>query len=186
MQRIMIFGMSLLSALAIAGASAVSVSASGHEFVASKLGTTKSKSTNAQVFKTSAGTIECAEVTGTGTITSLKSEKHKEVLTYVNCTGFGGGIKISNADFEYNANGPAKLENKVTVTPEGLSCHVVIEPQTVESLSYEDDSGKLKSESTIMNVHSKGTGSSCGGENTEGEFTGTIVAELEGGTLEWK
>lgn len=186
MQRITIFGLGLLSALVIAGASAVSVSASGHEFVASKLGKTKSKSTTGQIFKTSAGTIECKEVTGTGEITALKSEKHKEVLTFINCTGFGGGIKISNADFEYNANGPVKLENKVTIVPEGMSCHVVIEPQTDESLNYTNESGKLKSESIILNIHSKGTGGACGGENTEGEFIGTIAAELEGGTLEWK
>ncbi|MGO9760022.1 MAG: hypothetical protein ACLP1Q_02020 [Solirubrobacteraceae bacterium] len=185
MQRITIFGMTLLSALAIAGVSAVSVSASGHEFVASKLVKTKSKSTNAQIFKTSAGTIECSEVTGTGEITSLKSEKHKEVLTFSGCIGFGGGIKISNADFEYNANGPVKLENRVTITPEGLSCHVTMEPQTVESLHYEDDSGKLKSEATIYKIRSRGSGGDCGGEE-EGDFAGTIVGELEGGTLEWK
>jgi hypothetical protein len=186
MQRIMIFGMSLLSALVIAGASAVSVSASGHEFVASKLGKTKSKSTEVPVFATSAGAVECNEVNGTGEVTALKSEKHKEVLTFTGCIGFGGTVKISTAEFEYNANGPMKLENKVTITPTGLSCHVVIEPQTVESLYYEDDSGKLTSEANVFKIHSKGTGGDCGGENTNGSLTTTIVAELEGGTLEWK
>lgn len=186
MKRITMFGMILLVAGALAGASAVSVSASGHEFVASKTGKTKSKGTAVQLFKTSAGTIECTTVTGSGEITELKSTTHKEVLTFSGCTGFGGGVKVSAADFEYNANGPAKLEKRVTLAPEGMSCEVLLEPQTVESLGYENSSGKLKSEAAIFKIHSKGTGGACGGENTEGSYSGTIAAELEGGTLEWK
>jgi hypothetical protein len=187
MQRIVTFGMILLAGLAIAGAGAVSVSASNDEFVASKLGKTKSKGTSAlQKFKTSAGTIECTEASGTGEIKALSSTTHKEEVTFGGCTGFGNNVKITTADFEYEANGPAKLENKVTIQPEGVSCHVVIEPQSFESLSYENVSiGKLKSAASISKVKYKGTGGVCGGEG-EGSYGGTIQAELEGGTLEWK
>ena len=91
MQRITVFWVVLLSAFSIAGVSAVSVSANGHEFIASKTGKTKSKGTNTQTFKTGAGTIECSTVTGTGEMTETKSVTHKEVLTFSGCTGFGTG-----------------------------------------------------------------------------------------------
>ena len=56
MRRLMMmFGVILLSATTLVSVSAVSVSANGHEFKANKTGKTKSKGTNAQVFKTGAG-----------------------------------------------------------------------------------------------------------------------------------
>jgi hypothetical protein len=186
MQRITLFWVVLLSAFAIAGVSAVSVSANGHEFIVSKTGKTKSKGTTAQTFKTGAGTIECADVSGTGEMTETKSVTHKEVLTYTNCIGFGMSIKVTAAHFEFNANGSAKLEKTVYVTPEGAGCEVLIEPQTLESLSYSNSSGKVNAVATVTNIHSKGTGGYCGGENTEGSYSGTIQGEVASGTVEWK
>ncbi len=185
MKRTMMLGMILLAALAIAGAGAMSVSAQSHEFVANKTGKTKGKGSGAQVFRTGTALIECSTATGTGEITALKSTTHKEVLTFSGCTGFGKKVTVSPAHFVFNANGPATLENEVEIHPEGLSCEVVVEPQTVESLGYETSSGKLKSEATITKVQAKGTGGVCGGV-TEATYSGTIIAELEGGTLEWK
>jgi hypothetical protein len=186
MQRITLFWMVLLSAFAIAGVSAVSVSASGHEFVVSKTGKTKSKSLNGQIFKTTAGTIECSTVTGTGEMPEAKSVTHKEVLTYSECFGFGMGIKVTAAHFEYNANGSARLEKTVFVTPEGAGCEVLIEPQTLESIAYTNASGKVTAAANVSKIHSRGTGGVCGGENTTGTYTGSIQGEVEGGTLEWK
>jgi hypothetical protein len=186
MQRITVFWMVLLSVFAIAGVSAVSVSANGHEFIASKTGKTKSKGTNGQIFKTGAGTIECSTVTGTGEMSETKSVTHKEVLTYSGCVGFGMGITVSPAHFEYNANGSARLEKTVFVTPEGSGCEVLIEPQTLEKINYTNVSGKLTATASVGKIHSKGTGGACGGENTEGSYSGSIQGELEGGTVEWK
>ena len=185
-RRITLAGVVLLGVCAIVGASAVSVSAVGHEFVASATGKTKGEGVTIQRLKTGAGLIECATVAGSGEITGTKSETHKEVLTFSNCTGFSNKVKVTPADFQFNANGPAKLENTVEIKPENLSCEVFVEPQTVESLSYEGISGgKLKSVASITKIKAKGTGGTCGG-NTEATYTGTIDAELEGGTLEWK
>jgi hypothetical protein len=186
MQRITLFGMVLLSAFAIAGVGAVSVSASGHEFIVSKAGKTKSKGTNGQIFKTGAGTIECTTVTGTGEMSETKSVTHKEVLTYSGCTGFGMSISVTAAHFEYNANGSARLEKTVFVTPEGSGCEVLIEPQTLEKIAYTNTSGKITSTANVTKIHSRGTGGACGAENTEGSYSGSIQGELEGGTAEWK
>lgn len=188
MHRVIKFGLILIAALGVAGVSAVSVSASGHEFFASKTGKTKSKSTNVQVFKTGAGTLECTEVVGSGTITEGLSTTHKEVFTYSGCTAFGSKVKVSAAHFEFNANGPVKLENEVTIVPTKEECEVVIPSQTLEKATYENKSGgKVQAEASAVNIHSKPSGGSCGSsENTEGSYTGAALGELEGGTLEWK
>jgi hypothetical protein len=186
MQRIVMLGMAMLAALAFVAADAITVSASGHEFVASVTGKTKSKQTNAQLFKTSAGTLECAEVNGTGEIKAGASTAHKEVFTYSNCFAFGGEVTVTPAHFEFNANGPVKLENTITITPSGGECEIRIEPQTVEHAIYENKSGKVSADATANKITSKGTGHSCGGLNKEGSYSGTVLGELEGGTIEWK
>ncbi len=187
MQRITMLGVALLAAFAVVAVNAVSVSASGHEFIASKTGKTKSKQTNAQVFKTGAGTLECSEVSGTGEVKEGKLTEHKEVFTYSGCTAFGTSAKVTSAHFEFNANGPITLEKKMTITLANGECELVIEPQTVEHASYENESGKLKATAAAFNIASKGTGYNCGGDNAEGSYSGSVLAELEGGgSLEWK
>jgi hypothetical protein len=188
MRRIVILGVVMVAAFAVVAVDAISVSASGDEFVSSKAGKIKSKG-GAQKFKTSAGTIECSEVTGTSEIGSseLKSVTHKEVLTFINCKGFGDPVTISAAHLELNANGSAKLEKKVALKPEGAGCEVLIEPQTLEGFGYSNAAGgKVNVEPAVAAIHSKGTGGTCGAENNEGTYSGTIVSELEGGTVEWK
>jgi len=187
MQRLMmICGVVLLSAFTLTGVGAVSVSASGHEFITSTTGKTKSKGTNVQRFKTGAGTIECTAVTGTGEVKETKMVGHKEVLTYSGCSGFGVNLKVTPAHFEFNANGFAKLEKQVVISSESLTCEVLIEPQTLETVSYANESGKVKATATVTKIHSIGTGGMCGSENTEGTYSGSILGELEGGTVEWK
>jgi hypothetical protein len=188
MKRIVMLGVALLTAFSVVAVDAVSVSASGAEFVASKTGKISSKAATNLRFKTSAGTIECTEVSGSSEVTELKSVTHKEVLTFAGCTGFGGNITISEAHLELNANGSAKLEKRVILTPEGTGCEVLIEPQTLETFKFSNAAGgKVTVEPTVTKIHSKGTGGVCGGENTEGSLSGTISTELDGsGTVEWK
>ena len=188
MRRIAL-GLALTMALfGLVAVGAISVSAAGHEFIASKTGKTTSKGTNVQVFKTGAGTIECSTVSGSGEITETKSVTHKESLVYSNCEAFGfTKVAITAVNFEFNANGAARLEKAVTVTPEGSGCNVVIPAQTVEAVTYTNETGgKLGAEAVITKIHSKGSGAPCGGENTEGTYSGKMVATLEGGTVEWK
>lgn|ERR1700722_400044 len=188
MRRIVILGVAMVAAFAVVAVDAISVSASGDEFVSSKAGKIKSKG-GAQTFKTSAGTIECSEVTGSSEVLSgeLKSVTHKEVLTFINCSGFGDPVAISTAHLELNANGSAKLEKKVTLKPEGAGCEVLIEAQSLSGFGYSNAAGgKVDVEPAVTSIHSKGTGGLCGAENNEGSYSGTIVSSLEGGTVEWK
>jgi hypothetical protein len=186
MQRITVLGLALLASLAIVAVGAGSVSATSHEFIANKLGKTKGKNANTQVFMTGVGTIECTAASGTGEVKALASTTHKETITFSSCMGFGVPVKITAAHFEFNAEGSAKLEKRVTMTPEGLGCEVLIEPQTVSGITYSNGSGKITAEAEASNIVSKGTGHLCGGENTEGSYNGKVTGELESGTIEWK
>jgi hypothetical protein len=187
MKRIIVLGVALLATFGVVAVNAVSVSASGDEFVASKTGKTKSKQIDSQVFKTSAGTLECAKVTGSGEIKEGKSAAHKEVFTYSACRAFGSSATMSTADFEFSASGPVKLENTIEIVIGGGECEILIEPQTVEKAAYANKTGgKIEAEANALKIHSRGTGGDCGGSNTEGSYNGAMTAELEGGTLEWK
>lgn len=188
MRRLMMMlGAVLLAAFMLVGAGAASVSASGDEFLASTTGKSKSRGLNTQVFKTGSGTIECTTVSGAGKVEEIKSVTHREVLTYSGCTGFGVSLTVSAAHFEFNANGSAYLEKRVTVSSESLSCEVFIEPQTLDTITYSNNSGKVAAPANVSGIHSTPTGGVCGSkENKEGSYTGSIEAELEGGTLEWK
>jgi hypothetical protein len=189
MKRIVMLGLALMAACSMAGISAISVSATGAEFVASKTGKTKGKQNNAQVFKTGAGTLECSTVTSIGEITALKSTMHKETLTYSGCVAFGyTEVTVSAAHFEYSANGSARLEETITITPVGAGCSIQIEPQTVEGMTYKNEStGQISAKANVAKIVSKGTGGECGGENRAGTYTGSVEAELEGSssTVKW-
>jgi hypothetical protein len=188
MQRKIRWGAALLLAFTVVGVDAASVGAQSHEFIANKTGKVISKQTDTQIFKTAAGSIECKKASGTGEIKEGSSTTNKEVVTYSGCSGFGGGIKISAAHFEFSAEGHVKLEQQLIIKPEGTSCEVILEPQTLESVGYTNNTGgKVTTSSSVTKIHSFGTGGVCGGEEeTAGSYSGSIQAELEGGTLEWK
>jgi len=185
MKRIIVLGAALLVTFGVVAVDAVSVSASGDEFVASKTGKTKSKQYGSQVFSTGSGTLECTKVTGSGEIKEGKSTAHKEVFTYSGCKAFGSVATMSAADYEFNASGSVRLENTVKISVGG-ECEISIEPQTVETASYANKSGKVEAEASAGKIHSKGSGGSCGGSSIEGTYDGTVIGELEGGTIEWK
>jgi len=184
MKRIAMLGVALLATFGIVAANAVPVSASGHEFIASKTAKTKSKQTDSQVFKTSAGTLECSKVSGSGEMKEGKSTTHKEVFTYSGCIAFGSKATMSQGYFEFSANGPVRLEKDILIVIGTDECEIELEPQTVEGATYTNKSGKVEAEAVAFKIKSIGYG--CGGVNTEGSYNGSVLGELEGGTVEWK
>ena len=186
-RRMTLLSVAVVAVAGVVASQAVTVSAQSGEFIASKSGKVTGKAVNTQIFKTGAGTIECTGATSSGTVTEGKATIHKEVVTYSGCTGFGKSISITAAHFELNAGGSEKLEKAVDITLEGASCEVVIPSQTMEGMDYKNEAGgKVVAGADIFDIKSKGTGGVCGSENSEGSYTGSIEAELEGGTLEWK
>jgi hypothetical protein len=186
MRRIMVLGLASVAAFAMVAVGAVSVSATGHEFVASKTGKTKSKASGAQLFKTGAGTLECSGATGTGEVKELKSATHKETVTYTGCSAFGSSVTITAAHYEFSANGSVRLEKTITLTPVGSECEILVEPQILEKVGYSNSGGKITASTSLVKIKSIGTGGLCGTENTEGTFSGSTVGEVEGGTIKWE
>jgi hypothetical protein len=187
MLRVTMFASALLAALGTVAVGAITVSASGHEFVAGKTGKTTSRGTGPQVFTTTAGSIECSTVTGSGSVTETKSAVHKETLTYSGCEAFGGRASVGSLHFEFNAGGSARLEKSVAVKAEGAGCEVTVPAQTVQGVGYANEAGgKLKAVAEVTGIHSKGSGGACGGESSEGTYKGTMSATLEGSTIEWR
>jgi hypothetical protein len=186
MQRIKIIGLTMLATVAIVCVGAVSVSASGSEFVASKKGKVKDKQTETQVFNTSGGAIECAEVSGSGEVKETTFVTIKETINYKACSGFGNAVKISTANLEFNANGTAKIEKNIIVKVEGSSgCEAVIEPQTLEKIVYSNTpTNDITATAKVKVIKVKGSSNAC--EVGEASYTGGIASELENGTLEWK
>ncbi len=188
MRRIRFIAVAVVAALCMSVVAAASASA--HEFVASKAGKTKSSATSNQVFNTGSGNVTCTKLAGKGEVkeTELKSETHKETVTYSGCTAFGFvKVKITAAKYKFNANGSVELENEVTITPEGAGCTVkVAGKQVLSSVSFANEAGKINETSNVKGIHSVGSGGVCGGTNTEGTYTGSALTELEGGTIEWK
>jgi len=190
MRRIKFLAVAVVAALCM---SVVAVaSASAHEFVASKAGKTKSTALTTQVFNTGAGEVTCTKLSGKGEVTEaeLKSETHKETVSYSGCTAFGFvKVKITAAKYDFNANGTVLLENEVTITPEGANCTVkVTKGQNLSAVSFANEAGKIKEISEVTGIHSVSSGGACGekGEHTNGTYKGTASTELEGGTIEWK
>ncbi len=165
-------------------------SASAHEFVASKIGKGKVRSTTAQVFKTAAGDVECAKASGNFEVTALKGETLEvPKLAYTECTGFGVAVSVSAGDYEFKASGTVSFKKSLAISPEGLGCEIVFGMKGnsgLEKVSYADSVGKLRIAEELTGLAYTGTGGACGGTSSGGRYDGDLEVELEGGTIEWK
>lgn len=163
--------------------------ASAHEFVASKAGTTKDKQLTVQKFKTSAGVFECKKESSEGSVVSGSQKTTTEKIKYTECTAFGFGVKVSEAEFEFNAEGTVTIKKLVTMEVPLAECNVTL-PTTgnsnLKSVTYKNNSGKVEVKSLYKSMTYGATGGSCGEPGTNGEYTGNSEVELVGGTLEWK
>ena len=187
MHRVGMVGRALVAALALGALAAGSASA--HEFVASKAGTTKDKQLTVQKFKTSAGVFECKKESSEGSVVSGSQKTTTEKIKYTECTAFGFGVKVSEAEFEFNAEGTVTIKKLVTMEVPLAECNVTL-PTTgnsnLKSVTYKNNSGKVEVKSLYKSMTYGATGGSCGEPGTNGEYTGNSEVELVGGTLEWK
>lgn len=192
MRSIKTIGMAVVAVLALAVVGVAQASA--HEFTASAVGLTiKGKALNTQVFKTSAGTVECTTATPSGKTEALKAETQKIAVNYGNCEAFGATeVSISTAHYDFNANGTVTIESAITINAKtifGEECVVTVEGgQTVGTVSYKPAEGKITEESKVEKIKSTATGGSfCGsGESSTGTYSGNNLVEAEGGTVGWE
>lgn len=183
-----------IKALAVAFAAALALtavsvaSASAHEFIASKTGTTKDHSLGAQKFKTNGGTVECKESSSEGKVTELVSKTSLEKVTFKGCTAFGLSVSVSEAEDGFNAEGTVTIKKKQVV--KALGCEVIVEPSTkntnLKTVTFTNNGGKLKVDAAVENITYTSTGGLCGKSGENGSYSGESEEELVGGTLEWK
>ena len=185
MRRIKTAAVACVTVLALTAVSAASASA--HEFVASKTGTTKDKQLNTQKFKTNGGTVECKEETSEGTVTELKSKTSIEKIKYSGCKAFGFSVTVGEAEDEFNAEGTVTILKKQVV--KAIGCEVTVEPSAkntnLKTVSFTNNSGKLKVGVAVKGITYTSTGGLCGKSGENGEYSGEAEEELVGGTLEW-
>jgi hypothetical protein len=185
----------MMHALRVAGialivlAAPLASSASAHEFVASKTGEAKVRSTTAQVFKVDATTVECAKASASFEVTATKSETlavHK--LEYKECSGFGETLDVSAGSYVFEATDLLSLAKALTISSE-TGCSIVLEAganKTREAVHYTNSAGKLRATQELRSLSYSGSGGMCGGASSEGKLSGILEFELEGGTLEWR
>jgi ABC-type transport system substrate-binding protein len=185
MRNIKTWGIVLAAVFAFSAVSVANASAS--TFKSSSTGTLKGAQTSNQVFNTGFGTVSCTTATSSGTVTSTVTAEQEVGVKYSGCTAFGFiGAEISEAKYLFNANGTVKVLNTITIKVPGAGCSVTVSPQgPLSSITYTNKSGKIEESTKVSGIKSKGSGGLCGGENSNGTYTGSNLIELVGGTTEW-
>ena len=191
MLRVKTFTLALLAVGSLGGL--LVTSASAHEFTAGKEGTLKSAQTTSQVFTTEAGSWACEAASGEGKVKAGAQQSLTEKVQYSKCLLFGNIVTLSEAEYEYLANGTVTLKNTLTAQVKYFNCHITIEPaKEVEKTTYTNlAGGKLGLfEGVSRRFVSRGSGGSSGfcGANREfdSSFEGSMDAELPGSTITWK
>jgi hypothetical protein len=198
MTRIKLVGSAILALLVLCAVA--TASASAHEFEASKLGTATDKGTTVQVFKDEpkAAAVECKKTESTEKITALKAKTQKASVKYTECTAFGFAAKISEAKYEFNAEGSVKVENTITVEVPLAGCKVVVGPtgnSALKTITYTNKEpgtghGKVEVKGKVSKINSevKGGKGLCGkeGKLKEGTYTGNALVTLAGGEVKFK
>ena len=96
---------------------------------------------------------------------------------------------VTPAEFEYTAEGKARLLNTVTMEPELPECNWVWSPSAKETstVTYKNSAPtKTVEADRVSTMTLNGSGSLCGLEETKATWTEHSVFSLEGGTLKWE
>lgn len=189
MNRIRITGLTVLAALAF-GVVGVT-SASAHEFVASKAGTVNGSQVHNHKFKTNGGTVECMNETSEGTAVAGSQKTNTEKVKYSECTAFGFGAIISEAELQFSAEEWVSVLKKITIEVPLGGCKVTI-PSTknkeLKKVTYKNSEPvkTIEAKALVKGITYTSSGGLCGTSGENGEYAGNSKLELAGGTIEWK
>jgi hypothetical protein len=167
----------------------MATSASAAFFHASKTGTLTGKNDGLQTFNTGtgAGAVECTKAASSGTATALLTLVQLIQETYTGCTAFSfAEVKINTADYLFNAdNGLVFLDNTLKIEIPLAGCEVVVPPQDLFTVTYDNTNNKILELSNVHSIKSTGSGGDCKGAGSSGTYVGNNLLELEGGSLSW-
>ncbi|HKO37481.1 MAG TPA: hypothetical protein VJU14_03845 [Solirubrobacterales bacterium] len=183
MRRFKKFGVLTVAVLALSAIGAANASAA--QFTASATGTLSGKATSTHVFTTNGGQVKCTALAISGTIKSVASEEQTVEVKYSGCTAFGfATVHLTSAVYNYTVSGQVHIEKTITITVTGAGCSQTVAPQTVSSVGYANNAGKLKVTPNITGIIYTSTGGLCGSSGANGTTTGTMEWErVGGGTL---
>ncbi len=178
MRKIILTG---LFAAVLAACAASAAPAMAHEFVASQNKGVIQDKGGKQVFETGLVTIQCEAETSTGVVQVKHAASNKEAVLYTGCT-FGGtaAAEVSQAKYEFKAEGTVALENEVKIKVQKVECEVKIPSvgnQNLGTVSYTNSqqSGTIEINAKVEGITStlSGTGSTCPkGETKTAKYKG--------------
>ena len=184
MKRVIIMALAALLALA-----AFSAAASAHEFKG-KGGTLKIVSSGVQKFSVSGGTTECTKIeSASGTAVNGTSKTQIVKVKYTGCTVFGTASTVSEAEYEFNAEGSVAVKKDITINVPVVGCSILVLPTSntdLTSVAFSNTGKNLKESSSVKGITYETTGGFCGASGTNGTYSGEGVIEASGGTIEWK
>ena len=182
--------MLMVTCVAALPLAAVAPGASAAPFTASATGELKGTQTTEQVFTVGgANVVKCKKASTTGKIVSVATGEQHVTVTYSECsaTFFGfpaGTVDISPATYNFTANGEVHVVEPISIKATGLGCETIVGKQTLKSVSYTNEAGKIKITSNVTGIVSTSPNGCPTG--TTGTYSGSNLTErVGGGTLSW-
>ncbi|HEU4737640.1 MAG TPA: hypothetical protein VFS54_01020 [Solirubrobacterales bacterium] len=160
--------------------------ASAAEFTATTEGALTVEANANQVFKIHGGADEvvCTTVGVTGKAVKSGPAQHATVH-YSGCTGpFGSPVDISPATYNFTAGGSVHIVEAITlkVTTFLGTCHITVPAQSVGSVAYSNNAGKVKITPNVSKITYHSSGFPCGASGADGTYTGFTEIGVTGGT----
>jgi hypothetical protein len=117
-----------LFATIIAAFAATATPALAHEFTTSQMkGIIQDKNTTPHVFAVTAGSeVKCSQEKSIGIVQTEKSATSKETVLYSGCEAFSLPAQISQAKYEFKAEGTVAVENEVTIKIPSTGCEIKV------------------------------------------------------------
>lgn len=167
---------------AVLASCAVAAPAMAHEFVASQTKGIVQDKGGTQTFKTGLATVSCTAETSIGVVQSKRATSNKEAVLYTGCTFEGtAAAEVTQAKYEFKAEGTIALENEVLITVPKLSCEIKVPStgnQNLSSATYTNNqqNGTIALAANVSGISATlgGTGSTCPkGSTTTAKYTGS-------------
>ena len=183
-----IFGAVLFAGLALSASAVSGVSA--HEFEASSSGLWTIKAHSQQLFRFPKLHFVCG-VLGHSKA-ALKTLTQLVTVQYKGCSTSSGTVQEPiTAEYEFSADGTVAIKKTVIVTVKatGLECKVTIPVQSgLGTITYTNINSETEIlfSSNVTGITSTGAGSLCTyGTDKTGNYTGSMLVALVGGSLKW-
>ena len=192
MKHVKIFGMTVMALLAVSAVGVSGASAALLLFLASTTGLLLGHLVGGpHQFVTEEGTVECEVANAHGTVSSTATEIQAAIVTYEKCkvSGLGVSATITPAEYLFNANGTATLDNLVKVNAGSGLCIINIEPQgPLSTIGYDNIAGPPMEILVLANVTGISYEASSvlcpkKGKFNGGTYKGTELVNLDGGEI---